>query len=40
MMMVAMMMMIMIMVATIMHDDNDGDHVYDGDIYVYDDDGV
>ena len=29
--------MMMIMVATMMHD---GDHVYDGDIYVNDDDGV
>jgi len=27
----------MMMVATMMHD---GDHVYDGDIYVNDDDGV
>jgi hypothetical protein len=34
MMMVAMMMK---MVAMMMHD---GDHVYDGDIYVNDDDGV
>ncbi len=30
----------MIMVATMMHDDNDGGHVYDGENYVHDDDGV
>ncbi len=35
-----MMIMIIIMVATMVHDDNDGDHVYDGDNYVHDDDGV
>ena len=38
MMMVAMMMMIM--VATMMHDETDGDHVHDCDNYVNDDDGV